>query len=81
MWGGIPSVTFAPVVEHSGMNRFLPDTPLNILKANKSASVPWLAGVNAQDGCIIAQCKYTLHDHSFTKNFQHIQERLNKYST
>lgn len=76
MWGGIPTIAFTPVVEHSGSNRFLPDTPLNILRANKSAAVPWLTGVNAQDGCIIAECEYTLYGHNFTRNLQHIQERL-----
>lgn len=60
MWGGIPTVEFTAVVEHSGSTRFLPDTPLNILKANKSAGVPWLAGVNAQDGSIIAEREYIL---------------------
>ncbi|KDR15335.1 Esterase FE4, partial [Zootermopsis nevadensis] len=55
MWEGIFTTAFAPVVEHSGSNRFLPDTPLNILKANKSAPVPRLTGVNAQDGCIISE--------------------------
>uniref|UniRef100_A0A1Y1LVW2 Carboxylic ester hydrolase n=2 Tax=Photinus pyralis TaxID=7054 RepID=A0A1Y1LVW2_PHOPY len=51
-WDLDPWMLFAPIVEPNIKGAFLPDHPLNILKEAKHAPVPWIAGVNSEEGIL-----------------------------
>uniref|UniRef100_A0A1Y1LUC1 Carboxylic ester hydrolase n=1 Tax=Photinus pyralis TaxID=7054 RepID=A0A1Y1LUC1_PHOPY len=51
-WDLDPWMLFAPIVEPNIRGAFLPDHPLNILKEGKHAPVPWIAGVNSEEGIL-----------------------------
>jgi carboxylesterase type B len=50
-------VRFSPVVEKSSTKRFLPDTPMNLLKQGKFNKVPLIIGMTAEEGGIFLQMR------------------------
>ncbi|XP_045470486.1 venom carboxylesterase-6-like isoform X2 [Harmonia axyridis] len=51
-WDFDPMIPFKPVVEPPSKEAFLIDTPANLFKAGKFADVPWIVGVNKEDGLL-----------------------------
>lgn len=47
-------IPFKPVVEHEHEGAFLTAHPTEIIKSGKSAKIPWMTGVNTDDGALRA---------------------------
>lgn len=45
-------IPFKPVVEPPSDEAFLTDTPANLFKDGKFQDVPWIVGVNQEDGLL-----------------------------
>lgn len=52
IWAEDPVMSFTPVVESIENDAFLPVHPLRVLKQGKYAPVPWISGVNSEEGGI-----------------------------
>ncbi|KAB0797793.1 hypothetical protein PPYR_08786 [Photinus pyralis] len=51
-WADEPIISFTPVVEPIQNGAFLPVHPLSVLKQGNYAPVPWISGVNSEEGAI-----------------------------
>lgn len=51
-WDTDPMIPFRPVIEPESDNAFLTEEPIDIIKSGKSAQVPWVTGINTDDGAI-----------------------------
>lgn len=54
VWDYDPMIPFKPVVEKKHKGAFLTEDPIDIIRAGKVAPVPWIIGINTEDGAIRA---------------------------
>lgn len=47
-------IPFKPTVEHPHPGAFLPAHPFEIIKSGNATKVPWMTGVNTEDGALRA---------------------------
>lgn len=47
-------IPFKPVIEAKVEGAFLTEHPADIIKAGKAAAVPWVTGINTEDGALRA---------------------------
>ncbi|KAK9870530.1 hypothetical protein WA026_008094 [Henosepilachna vigintioctopunctata] len=53
-WDTDPMIPFKPCVEPPSSEAFLTDTPANLFKQGKFEDVPWIVGLNTEDGLLRA---------------------------
>lgn len=53
-------IPFRPVIEPNSAGAFLAENPEDIIKSGRSAQVPWITGINTEDGTLRAACKLQL---------------------
>lgn len=58
LWDVDPVMAFMPIVENNNKDAFLPDNPINLLKTGKYANVPWICGMNSEEGLYRAAYLY-----------------------
>lgn len=47
-------IPFKPVIEPRVEGAFLTEHPADIIKSGKSAQIPWVTGINTEDGALRA---------------------------
>ncbi|KAK5647002.1 hypothetical protein RI129_005466 [Pyrocoelia pectoralis] len=53
-WDTDPMIPFPPVIEPKSPGAFLSQHPTDIIRSGKSAPVPWITGLNTEDGALRA---------------------------
>lgn len=61
-WDTDPVMIFMPTIETNHRGAFLTDDPVSILKSGKYANVPWISGMNSEEGLYRAAYLYTKED-------------------
>lgn len=52
-------IPFRPVIEPPNTEHaFLPEDPEDVIKSGRSAQVPWITGINTEDGTLRAACRF-----------------------
>ena len=77
-WDFQPLLLFTPVIEADTQNAFLTEHPLNIVKSGKYLSIPWMTGVNSEEGLLKAAEIYKSPKliEELDKNFNQIIAKL-----
>lgn len=53
-WDTDPMIPFRPVIEPCSADAFLSQDPEDLIKSGKAAQVPWITGINTEDGTLRA---------------------------
>lgn len=53
-WDTDPMIPFKPVIEPNLEGAFLTEHPTDIIKSGKASDVPWITGLNTEDGVLRA---------------------------
>ncbi|KAF2901295.1 hypothetical protein ILUMI_04893, partial [Ignelater luminosus] len=57
-WDSDPMIPFKPVIEPNVEGAFLTEHPTDIIKSGKASDVPWITGLNTEDGVLRAAAIY-----------------------
>ncbi|KAF2899651.1 hypothetical protein ILUMI_06511 [Ignelater luminosus] len=55
-WDVHPLIPFKPVIEPNIKGAFLTEHPIDIIKSGKAANIPFLLGLNSEDGAFVSSC-------------------------